>query len=79
MVSYAPVEHHSNHNITQENITMPKEQDRHTGKRENVWFPFEENQEMLEAMQIVGMENKSEFIRSAVRSFSKAIKERKGI
>lgn len=58
---------------------MPKEQDRHIGKRENVWFPFEENQEMLEAMRIVGMENKSEYIRSAVRSFSKAIKERKGI
>lgn len=58
---------------------MPKEQDRHTGKRENVWFPFEENQEMLEAMQIVGADNKSEFIRSAVRSFSKAIKEKKGV
>lgn len=54
---------------------MPKELDRHIGKRENVWFPWDEHEQMLEAMRSIREQNKSVFIRSAVRNFIKAIKE----
>ena len=54
---------------------MPKEDDRHTGRRENIWFPFEEHAAMLAAMEILKESNKSNFIRSAVHNFIKAIKE----
>lgn len=54
---------------------MAKEEDRHAGKRENVWFPFAEHEAMLEAMTTIRETNKSNFIRSAVRNFIKAINE----
>ena len=57
---------------------MPKEDDRHTGKRENVWFPIEEHDAMLAAMVVLKETNKSNFIRSAVRNFIKALDARKG-
>ena len=56
---------------------MAKEQDRHLGKRENVWFPFEEHAEMLRAMDAIKEPNKSVFIRSAVHNFIKALNEAK--
>lgn len=57
---------------------MPKEDDRHTGRRENVWFPIEEHDAMLAAMVVLKETNKSNFIRSAVRNFIKALDARKG-
>lgn len=48
---------------------MPKEEDRHIGKRENVWFPYKEHRAMLVAMDAVKETNKSHFIRSAVKNF----------
>ena len=48
---------------------MPKEDDRHLGKRENIWFPYDEHANMLRAMEELKESNKSNFIRSAVRSF----------
>lgn len=54
---------------------MPKETDRHLGRRENVWFPFDEHERMLAAMRSLRETNKSVFIRSAVRNFINAIKE----
>ena len=55
---------------------MAKEDDRHVGRRENVWFPFDEHAAMLTAMDALKETNKSNFIRSAVRNFIKAINER---
>lgn len=57
---------------------MPKSEDRHTGTRENIWFPFSEHEAMLEAMKEIKESNKSNFIRSAVRNFIKALHEQKG-
>ena len=57
---------------------MAKEEDRHAGKRENIWFPFDEHSAMLEAMAELRETNKSNFIRSAVKNFIKAINEQKG-
>ena len=54
---------------------MPKETDRHIGHRENVWFPLDEHESMLEAMQTIRETNKSVFIRTAVRNFIKMLKE----
>lgn len=58
-------------------MTM-KEEDRHIGKRENIWFPYEEHAAMLRAMEELKERNKSNFIRSAVRNFIKAHDSRKG-
>lgn len=55
---------------------MPKENDRHLGRRENVWFPFNEHADMLAAMDAIKENNKSNFIRSAVRNFCRALKEK---
>ena len=55
---------------------MPKEQDRHLGRRENIWFPYEEHAAMLRAMEAIKETNKSVFIRSAVSNFIKALKEK---
>ena len=52
--------------------------DRHLGQRENIWFPFSEHAAMLEGMEIIKEKNKSVFIRSAVRNFVKALKEKEG-
>lgn len=57
---------------------MPKEDDRHVGKRENIWFPFDEHAAMLKAMEELKEQNKSNFIRSAVRNFINALNEQKG-
>lgn len=54
---------------------MAKEDDRHIGTRENIWFPWAEHEAMLEAMALLKETNKSNFIRSAVKNFAKAIKE----
>lgn len=58
---------------------MAKEEDRHAGKRENIWFPFDEHSAMLKAMAELRETNKSNFIRSAVKNFIKAINEQKGL
>ncbi len=50
---------------------MPKEEDRHLGKRENIWFPYDEHAAMLKAMEELKEPNKSNFIRTAVRNFIK--------
>ncbi len=55
---------------------MPKEEDRHIGKRENVWFPYKEHKAMLTAMDAIKETNKSNFIRSAVKNFIDAINEK---
>lgn len=55
---------------------MAKEQDRHLGKRENIWFPYEEHAAMLDAMKIIKEKNKSTFIRSAVHNFVKNLEEK---
>ena len=55
---------------------MAKEQDRHLGKRENVWFPYDEHTAMLEAMKAIKEKNKSVFIRSAVHNFVKNLEEK---
>lgn len=57
---------------------MAKEDDRHTGRRENVWFPLAEHQAMTAAMEILKENNKSNFIRTAVHNFAKAILATKG-
>ena len=57
---------------------MPKQEDRHLGKRENIWFPFDEHAAMLKAMDALHEPNKSNFIRSAVRNFIEALDEKKG-
>ena len=58
--------------------TMPKEDDRHLGRRENIWFPFDEHDAMLKAMEALKEQNKSNFIRSAVRNFIDALNAQKG-
>lgn len=52
---------------------MPKNDDRHVGRRENIWFPIDEHQTMTAAMEALKETNKSNFIRSAVRNFAKAV------
>lgn len=56
---------------------MAKHEDRHIGKRENIWFPIEEHDKMLEAMTALKETNKSIFIRTAVRNMIDALNERK--
>jgi hypothetical protein len=55
---------------------MAKHEDRHIGKRENVWFPIDEHDKMLEAMSALKETNKSTFIRTAVRNLINALDER---
>lgn len=55
---------------------MPKESDRHLGRRENVWFPYGEHADMLAGMAAIKETNKSVFIRTAVKNFLKALKEK---
>lgn len=57
---------------------MPKEEDRHRGIRENIWFPYEEHAAMLAAMEELKEPNKSNFIRSAVKSFIDEHNRQKG-
>ena len=56
---------------------MAKHEDRHVGKRENIWFPIDEHDKMLEAMTALKETNKSVFIRTAVRNMIDALNERK--
>lgn len=55
---------------------MAKEEDRHVGRRENIWFPYDEHAAMLAAMEKLKEPNKSNFIRSAVRNFINALNEK---
>ena len=55
---------------------MSKSEDRHLGKRENIWFPLDEHTRMLMAMESLKETNKSTFIRTAVRNFINALDER---
>lgn len=55
---------------------MAKEEDRHLGRRENIWFPYDEHAAMLTAMEKLKEPNKSNFIRSAVRNFVNALNEK---
>ena len=55
---------------------MAKNEDRHIGKRENVWFPLDEHDKMLAAMEALKETNKSTFIRTAVRNLINALNER---
>ena len=57
---------------------MAKEEDRHRGIRENIWFTYDEHAAMLTAMEELKEPNKSNFIRSAVRNFINALNEKKG-
>ena len=57
---------------------MPKEEDRHRGIRENIWFPYSEHASMLAAMEELKEPNKSNFIRSAVKSFIDEHNKQKG-
>lgn len=52
-----------------------KNADRHTGTRENVWFPWKEHEAMLKGMAAIHEQNKSNFIRTAVRNLVDAINE----
>ena len=52
---------------------MAKEEDRHIGRREAVWFPLNEHAAMLAAMAALKEKNKSNFIRSAVRYLAETI------
>lgn len=54
---------------------MAKEDDRHAGKRENIWFPLDEHTAMLNAMAEMKSNNKSDFIRTAVANFITAYHE----
>ena len=55
---------------------MASEKDRHTGRRIDTWYPEEEYDNILKAMQILHMKNRSELIRTAVRNFSTWIREK---
>ena len=55
---------------------MAKHEDRHLGRRENVWFPIDEHDKMIEAMSALKETNKSTFIRTAVRNLINALDER---
>lgn len=55
---------------------MARNDDRHIGKRENIWFPLDEHEKMLTAMEALKETNKSTFIRTAVRNFINALDER---
>lgn len=68
-MSILPLENHKN--------TNRKTVDRHVGKRENIWFSPDEHAAMLEGMALSKENNKSLFIRSAVRKFLQGIKENK--
>ena len=55
-----------------------KNADRHTGTRENVWFPWKEHEAMLKGMAAIHEPNKSNFIRTAVRNLVAAVLAQKG-
>lgn len=57
---------------------MAKEEDRHVGRRENIWFPLNEHAAMLKAMEELKETCKSTFIRTAVRNFIDALNKKKG-
>lgn len=47
-----------------------KSSDRHVGRRENIWFPWEEHEAMLKSMDAQKARNKSNFIRTAVHNYA---------
>lgn len=54
---------------------MAQKGDRHVGKRENIWFPYDEHAAMLSMMETIKETNKSTFIRTAVHNLIKALEE----
>lgn len=48
---------------------MARHEDRHVGRRENVWFTDEDHERMLASMREMGATNKSDFIRAAVANY----------
>ncbi len=48
---------------------MARHEDRHVGRRENVWFTAEDHERMLAATRSCGEPNKSVFVRAAVASY----------
>ena len=52
---------------------MARHEDRHVGRRENVWFTDEDHERMLASMREMGATNKSDFIRAAVAHYISAL------
>ena len=57
---------------------MARHEDRHVGRRENVWFTAEDHERMLAAMRSCGEPNKSVFVRAAVASCISALGDGRG-
>ena len=55
---------------------MARHEDRHVGRRENVWFNAEDHERMLASMREMGATNKSDFIRAAVANYISALNRR---
>ena len=55
---------------------MARHEDRHVGRRENVWFTVEDHERMLASMREMGATNKSDFIRAAVANYISALNRR---
>jgi len=63
-----------------ETRTMAKKNDdRHVGKRENIWFPLDEHRAMIDAMNEIHETNKSTFIRAAVSNYIKIVTSKEEI
>ena len=57
---------------------MARHEDRHVGRRENVWFTAEDHERMLAAMREMRAMNKSDFIRAAVANYISALGDGRG-
>lgn len=55
---------------------MARHEDRHVGRRENVWFTDEDHERMLASMREMRATNKSDFIRAAVAHYISALARR---
>lgn len=52
---------------------MARYEEKHIGRRENVWFPKAEHEKMLTEMSAAKETNKSSFVRAAVRAYVRHI------
>jgi hypothetical protein len=52
---------------------MARYEEKHIGRRENVWLPKAEHEKMLTAMSAAKETNKSSFVRTAVRAYARYI------
>lgn len=52
---------------------MARREDRHVGRRENVWFSTAEHDALLVATKASGAESKSAFVRAAVAHYISAL------